>query len=526
MRIVHADTKDESTNFFSFARIKLEKNIVHNIKYLTTLSKPSILFLFCLLLFVGTCAWCKVIGTGTSNLETTTFACTAPLHKTSMTLFRENPECLFVKIPSTVQWKQVISWRNASNISSGQSLEKTSANALLVTHDEGNLGPLGPIRMIKTKTALITERKIKIFHSKKYSRQNSIPPSPVTGGEKVKLVPQDDSKATDDVVNNLNIEFWKFLDVKVHDYAHAFLSFSLPSSLHPTSHQKLNILLPMFTFAATTLILLSFSFSTFHQTRTRTRLNQEKNNQNKYVFRKRSTSFILLLLLLSMIIVAESLSPLPDGNGAFSTDDRIGNTINRIVDDWMDTTKRSGIQTLYGHIEDWDVSSVQNFRYLFVGNSPIAVAFNADLSKWNVAAAQDLSGMFAGAAAFNSDLSTWDTAKVTTMFTMFRGASHFNGDVTKFNTKKVENMQYMFKDALIFNRDLSKWKTDNVVNMGLMFDRALLFNSDLSKWQTSRVASMYKIFQNSGCKLLFSRFHDFSLIFSFSFSLGIFKVML
>jgi surface protein len=212
-----------------------------------------------------------------------------------------------------------------------------------------------------------------------------------------------------------------------------------------------------------------------------------------------------------MISVVESFLPLPNGNGGFSTDSRTGDTLGRILDDWMDTTKRSGIQTLYGHIGDWNVSSVQNFRYLFVGNSPIAVAFNADLSKWNVSAAQDLSGMFAGAAAFNSDLSTWDTAKVTTMFTMFRGASHFDGDVTKFNTKKCNNMQYMFKDALIFNRDLSKWKTDNVVNMGLMFDRALLFNSDLSKWQTSRVASMYKIFQNSGCKLLFSKLQHITI---------------
>ena len=80
----------------------------------------------------------------------------------------------------------------------------------------------------------------------------------------------------------------------------------------------------------------------------------------------------LVLLLLSMlIVVVESYSQLPNGNGCpydgyngcsrKSTD----NTINRIVDDWLDTNKRPGIEATYGPIGDWEVSLVKKIQYLF-----------------------------------------------------------------------------------------------------------------------------------------------------------------
>ena len=96
----------------------------------------------------------------------------------------------------------------------------------------------------------------------------------------------------------------------------------------------------------------------------------------------------LVLLLLSMlIVVVESYSQLPNGNGEFSSG-RTGNTINRIVDDWLDTNKRPGIEATYGPIGDWEVSSVQNFQNLFYTKD----TFNADISKWNVAAAENMGG--------------------------------------------------------------------------------------------------------------------------------------
>ena len=93
----------------------------------------------------------------------------------------------------------------------------------------------------------------------------------------------------------------------------------------------------------------------------------------------------LVLLLLSMlIVVVESYSQLPNGNGQHA--DRTGNTINRIVDDWLDTNKRPGIEATYGPIGDWEVSLVKNFDYLFHSK----YTFNADISKWNVAAAKKM----------------------------------------------------------------------------------------------------------------------------------------
>ena len=156
--------------------------------------------------------------------------------------------------------------------------------------------------------------------------------------------------------------------------------------------------------------------------RTTKKLSKRKKlskKRKKDVFRVRLVPLFgnVMLLLLSMMIVVESVSPLPDGNGCpydgwsgcsrKSTD----NTLNSILDRWLDTGTRSAVETDYGPIGDWDVSSVKNFRFLFFNK----FTFNTDISKWNVAAAEDMLGMFEGAAKFNGDLTKWITGKVTTM---------------------------------------------------------------------------------------------------------------
>ena len=99
---------------------------------------------------------------------------------------------------------------------------------------------------------------------------------------------------------------------------------------------------------------------------------------------------ILLLLFLSLsmrMVVAQSFSQLPDGNGesGYGAARTVG-TLGRIVDDWLDTNKRPGIEATYGALGEWDVSSVTNFKWLFL-NKP---TFNTDISKWNVAAAKNM----------------------------------------------------------------------------------------------------------------------------------------
>ena len=104
----------------------------------------------------------------------------------------------------------------------------------------------------------------------------------------------------------------------------------------------------------------------------------------------------LLFLLLSMVmVVAESFSQLPDGNGQLSASQRTGSTLNRIVDDWLNESKRPAVEGIYGPIKDWDVSLVTNMQYLFGSEfiqgrtrldpqSQLFLNINPDISKWDV----------------------------------------------------------------------------------------------------------------------------------------------
>ena len=91
----------------------------------------------------------------------------------------------------------------------------------------------------------------------------------------------------------------------------------------------------------------------------------------------------------------ESFLKLPNGNGEWHTSNRIENTLNRIVDDWLDAGTRSAIEATYGPMGEWDVSEVTNFRYLFYNKVTYWDAgylFNIDISNWNVAAAVNMQG--------------------------------------------------------------------------------------------------------------------------------------
>ena len=74
------------------------------------------------------------------------------------------------------------------------------------------------------------------------------------------------------------------------------------------------------------------------------------------------------------------------------------NTLNSILDRWLDTGTRSAVEAIYGPIGDWDVSLVKNFAYLFFGGEngganteyELKRTFNTDISKWNVVAAETM----------------------------------------------------------------------------------------------------------------------------------------
>mmetsp|Transcript_8843 Transcript_8843/g.16688 ORF Transcript_8843/g.16688 Transcript_8843/m.16688 type:complete len:203 (+) Transcript_8843:2416-3024(+) len=133
-----------------------------------------------------------------------------------------------------------------------------------------------------------------------------------------------------------------------------------------------------------------------------------------------------------------------------------------------------------------------------------ALAFNQDISGWNVSAVTDMGRMFAGTFVFDQDISGWDVSKVTSMAAMYFGALAFNHDISGWDVSSVTSMEYMFYGASAFNQDIGGWDISLVNNMESMFDRAYTFNQDLCPWGPlifsgySNV-TVLEMFTGSGC---------------------------
>ena len=162
--------------------------------------------------------------------------------------------------------------------------------------------------------------------------------------------------------------------------------------------------------------------------------------------------------------------------------------IHAAVDLWL--LDESQAEATYGHISDWDVSSITDMNNLFLNAS----SFNGDLYSWNVSSVTNMTTMFNNASSFNGDLSAWDVSSVTNMVSMFNNASSFNGDLSAWDVSSVTNMDSMFEGASSFNGDLSSWDVSSVTIMSGMFVNASSFNGDLSSWDVSSVTDMNWMF--------------------------------
>ncbi len=217
--------------------------------------------------------------------------------------------------------------------------------------------------------------------------------------------------------------------------------------------------------------------------------------------------------------------------------------IHQAVDDWIADSVSA--EANYGHIGNWDVSSVTDMSNMFY----YATSFNGNISLWDVSNVTDMSSMFRGASSFNGDISGWDVSSVTNMSSMFKNASSFNQDISGWNVSNVIDMIGMFlnpqslsdenKCAInesfstnlnwpynwssycqtLINNDnihqavdewiadsvsaeanyghISNWDVSNVTNMNNLFQGAVNFNSDISLWDVSSVINMYLIFNNA-----------------------------
>lgn len=76
----------------------------------------------------------------------------------------------------------------------------------------------------------------------------------------------------------------------------------------------------------------------------------------------------------------------------------------------------------YTHLQNWDVSEVDNMYRLFYYKQD----FDQPLNSWDVSKVTNMGGMFYMNSAFNQPLNDWNVASVTIMDFMFFGASSYN----------------------------------------------------------------------------------------------------
>jgi len=125
-------------------------------------------------------------------------------------------------------------------------------------------------------------------------------------------------------------------------------------------------------------------------------------------------------------------------------------------------------------IEDWDVSSVTNFQYMF-HYSEVA----PDLGRWNTGSATSMSSMFHGNRNFKGDIAGWDVSSVANFDNMFYRSGSVSGiapDLSRWNTGSATSMSQMFRENHNFNSNIGGWDMSHVVVGNYMFGDAKSFN--------------------------------------------------
>ena len=174
----------------------------------------------------------------------------------------------------------------------------------------------------------------------------------------------------------------------------------------------------------------------------------------------------------------------------------LAESFNEDISSW-DVSSVTNMQQMFRHaysfngdLSGWDVSSVTNMNFMF----GYASSFNSDISAWDVSSVTDMTGLFREASSFNGDISSWDVSSVTGMSNMFLGVTNFDSDISVWDVSSVTDMTGLFREASSFNVDLSSWDVSSVTEMNQMFYSASLFNGDISSWDVSSVTDMDYMF--------------------------------
>ena len=102
-----------------------------------------------------------------------------------------------------------------------------------------------------------------------------------------------------------------------------------------------------------------------------------------------------------------------------------------------------------------------------------SLAFNVDISKWNVANVRIMVFLFYNANSFKINILSWDVGNVISMLLMFKYSMKFDSNLSAWNVSKVENMKNMFKGAFLFIGDVSSWDVSNVKTMSISESKVL-----------------------------------------------------
>lgn len=167
-------------------------------------------------------------------------------------------------------------------------------------------------------------------------------------------------------------------------------------------------------------------------------------------------------------------------------EDRFFTTTNQLrnaVDIYLgnDVKRKKHIQHIHGNsINDWCVSQVTDFSYIFAGHS----SFNQDISQWDVSAGTKYDSMFKGASTFNQPLNRWNMSSAVSMQSMFAEASSFNNSISTWDVSSVSTFDSMFYRAISFNQPITSWNVSSGVNFRNMFV-ATPFNQPIANWDVA-----------------------------------------
>jgi hypothetical protein len=110
-------------------------------------------------------------------------------------------------------------------------------------------------------------------------------------------------------------------------------------------------------------------------------------------------------------------------------------------------------------INNWDVSAVTNFSFMF------AVArLVQDINNWNMSSALNLNNMFSF-MSFNRDISSWNVSNVTNFTQMFQSNTAFNQNIGGWNVGNGSAFNIMFANATAFNQNIGSWNIAKVSNI-------------------------------------------------------------